>query len=102
MELVSGEAIWSLWWAWVSFAVVLAILEIFAPGFILLGFAAGAAMIGLLLGVGGPGAAVLTGSFPITLLLFSLFSLIAWVLLRRVAGVRKGQIKYFDKDINED
>lgn len=102
MEAVASEAVWSLWWVWLAGAAALGILEIFAPGFILLGFAAGAALVGLLLGVGGPLAAYLSGSFPTTLLLFSLFSLVAWLLLRRVVGVRRGQVKLWDRDINED
>ena len=32
----------SLWWAWIAIAVLLGIVEVFAPGFIFLGFALGA------------------------------------------------------------
>ena len=94
--------IWTVWWLWLAFALGLAILEIFLPGFIFLGFAIGAAVTGIVLAVGGPVAVWMTSSLPATLLVFAFLSLIAWVVLRRVVGVRKGQIKVFDRDINED
>ena len=94
--------IWAVWWTWLVGALALAILEIFAPGFLFLGFAAGAALTGILMAVGGPLAAAMTGSLPITLLVFAVASLVAWILLRRLLGVREGQVKVFDRDINED
>ena len=60
--------IWSVWWAWIVGALVLAILEIFAPGFLFLGFAVGAALTGILMAVGGPLAGAMTASLPVTLL----------------------------------
>lgn len=94
--------IWAEWWIWLTGAVALAILEIFLPGFIFVGFAAGAAVTGLLIGVGGPVSAWLAGSLPATLLVFAAVSLISWIALRRIVGVRDGQVKYWDRDINED
>ena len=32
-----GVMIWEIWWVWVAPALVLAILEVFAPGFIFVG-----------------------------------------------------------------
>lgn len=93
---------WTLWWAWLAGALVLAILEILAPGFILLGFALGAALVGIVLALGGPVAAFLAGSMPVMLVAFSLFSLVAWYGLRRVVGVRDRQVKIWRKDINDD
>ena len=90
---------WSLWWVWMVGALLLAILEVLAPAQIFLGFAAGAAGVGLALLVGVPG---LAGSVPMLLLTFASRSLIAWLLLRPLMGVRKGQVKYFEHDINED
>ena len=51
---------------------------------------------------GGPAAAFLTGSLPWTLVIFAVLSVIAWVVLRRVVGVRKGQVKVIDRDVNDD
>src|SRR5690606_41350895 len=53
---------------------VLAILEILVSGFILLGFAIGAALTGLLLWLG-----VLGGSLATLILVFAVGSLLAWL-----------------------
>ena len=90
---------WSLWWVWMVGALLLAILEVLAPAQIFLGFAAGAAGVGLALLLGVPG---LAGSVPALILAFAVLSLIAWLLLRPLMGVREGQAKHFDHDINED
>ncbi len=90
-------ALWAEWWVWMVAGAVLAILEVLIPGFILLGFAIGAALTGLLLWLG-----VLGGSIAVLLLVFAVASLLAWLALRRVAGVRRGQMKIWDRDINEN
>ena len=69
----------SVWWVWIIGALALAILEVLAPAQIFLGFAAGAAGVGLALVLGIPG---LAGSVPAISLLFAVLSLIAWLLLR--------------------
>ena len=92
----------ALWWAWVSGGVLLGILEVFAPGFFFLGFAGGAVTTGLILLAGGPFAAWLAGSLPVTVLFFACISLVFWLGLRRIVGVRKGQLKVWNRDINED
>jgi membrane protein implicated in regulation of membrane protease activity len=91
-----------LWWAWISAGVLMGIVEVFIPGFFFLGFSVGAVLTGLVLLAGGPFAAWLGASLPLTLLFFAVLSLIAWIVLRRVVGVRKGQLKVWDRDINED
>ena len=90
---------WALWWVWMVGALALAFLEVLAPAQVFLGFAAGAALTGLALLIGIPGLAT---SLPATLLLFAVLSLIAWVAVRRILGVRDGQVKVWDRDINED
>lgn len=92
---------WETWVFWMIGAVVLAILEVLAPSFIFLGFAIGAALVGAVFLIGGPLSAAMAGSLPITVLVFAILSLIAWVILRRVMGVREGQVKIWDKDIND-
>ena len=91
-----------LWWAWISAVVVMAIVEVFIPGFFFLGFSVGAVLTGFVRLAGGPFAAWLGASLPVTLLFFAVLSLISWIVLRRVVGVRKGQLKVWDRDINED
>jgi membrane protein implicated in regulation of membrane protease activity len=89
-------ALWQEWWVWGVAGVVLAILEVMIPGFILLGFACGALLTALLLWAGALG-----GSLATLLLVFAVGSLIAWGLLRKVVGVRAGQVKVWDRDIND-
>ncbi|WP_293451438.1 hypothetical protein [Planktotalea sp.] len=89
---------WTSWVFWMIAAVALAIFEVFAPSFIFLGFAIGAALMGLILLVGG---SALSLSVPMTFLVFAIVSLISWVALRQILGVRGGQVKVWDKDIND-
>lgn len=93
---------WDVWWVWAAGGIALAILELFAPGYIFLGFAVGAVVVGLMLLIGGPVTAMLAGSLSAKLMVFALASLVAWVVMRRMAGERKGQKKIWDTDINED
>jgi len=87
---------WSLWWVWLSAALALAILEMLAPVFVFLGFAIGAGVIGLLLALG------LNVPLFWLLVIFALVSLLSWVALRQMLGVRHGQRKVWKRDINED
>ncbi len=90
-------ALWQEWWVWMVAGAVLAILEVLIPGFILLGFAIGAGLTGALLWFG-----VLGGSLGLLLLVFGIASLIAWLALHRLVGVRRGQVKVWDRDINDN
>lgn len=89
-------ALWQEWWVWMVAGAVLAILEVLLPGFILLGFALGAALTGTLLWFG-----VLGGSLGLLLLVFGIASLVAWLALRQLVGVRRGQVKVWNRDIND-
>lgn len=89
---------WDQWWLWVGAGIILLIVEIFAPGFIFLGFGIGAFVVGAILAFGGG----VLSSLPVALLLFAVCSLIAWFVMRKLAGERKGQIKIWDTDINDD
>ena len=93
---MDATPLWSLWWVWMSAALVLAILEVVVPGFVFVGFAIGAAAVGLILLNTG-----LSISLPVLLLIFAGLSLAAWLVLRRVFALPKGQVKFFDKDIND-
>ncbi len=89
---------WATWWAWMVAGLVLAILEVLAPSWIFLGFAIGAGLTGALLWLGG---SAMTGSVTLLLLVFALLSLVAWLVLRQVFGLKGGSVKTFDSDINE-
>lgn len=85
------------WWVWVVAGFALGVLEVLVPGFIFLGFAIGAVLTGILVGLG-----VLGGSFPLMLLAFAVLSVVAWLGLRATIGVQKGQVKVWDKDVNDN
>lgn len=89
---------WTSWIFWMIAAVALAILEVVAPSFIFLGFAIGAALMGVLYLLA---ASLMPLGLPMAALVFAVLSLIAWIALRRVLGVRKGQVKIWDRDIND-
>ena len=89
------EQIWTVWWAWVVLGFLLGILEIVAPGYIFRGFAIGAVLTGAVAALG------LTASLPLLLLIFAVASVVAWLVLRKVMGVREGQVKIWDRDIND-
>ncbi len=90
-------ALWQLWWVWVTAAVALATLEVFAPGYIFFGFAIGALAVGVALVAG-----ITMNSLPVVMLAFAVFSLIAYVLMRRIFGVKNGSAKIWDRDINDN
>lgn len=89
---------WSEWWVWAVAALILAVGEVLLPSQILLGFAIGAGVVSLLLLIAG---GLLGGSVPALALIFAVVSLISWLVLRRVLGVYRGQVKTFDHDIND-
>ena len=93
--------IWASWWAWAAAALVLGILEVLAPGYVFLGFAAAALVLAALFGVGGPLAAWLAGSLPLTLVVLAVLALVAWLVLRRVFSYAGSSVKTFDHDIND-
>jgi inner membrane protein len=83
------------WWAWIVLGFALGVLEILSPGFIFLGFAIGAVITGCLVGLG------LSAGLPLLVLIFAVISVVAWLALRRSMGVREGQVKIWDRDIND-
>lgn len=92
----------SLWWVWIAAGLGLAILEVLAPGFLFAGFAVGAVVTGALIGLGIPGAGWMSASLVNALVVFAVISVLAWLAMRAMLGVRKGQMKRIDHDINED
>lgn len=87
---------WQVWWVWVAAGFLLGGLEVVIPGFIFLGFAIGAVLTGAVVALGlGAGAAVLV-------CLFAVLSALSWLALRAVFGGRTGQVKLWDRDINDN
>ncbi|PWE29929.1 hypothetical protein DDZ14_16490 [Maritimibacter sp. 55A14] len=94
--------IWQEWWVWIVAGLGLAMLELAVPGYVFLGTAAGSVVLGLVLWGEVPPAEWLGASLTNHLLFLAVVSVVVWVVLRRVVGVRKGQVKIWDRDINED
>jgi membrane protein implicated in regulation of membrane protease activity len=88
---------WGVWWAWIAAGFVIGIIEVALPGFIFLGFAGGAIVVGVLLGLGLVGGE----SLSLLLMIFAFASLIVWGGLRLAIGTKPGQVKVWDKDIND-
>lgn len=90
------ENLWTAWWAWFSFAMILGILEVVVPGYIFLGFAVGALVMAVLMLIGISGL-----TLPLSLVIFAVLSLVAFVLMRQYFKLDRGQVKKWDTDINE-
>jgi membrane protein implicated in regulation of membrane protease activity len=79
-----------------SGALILATLEVLVPGYIFLGFACGAAMVGLLILFG-----ISASGLALTLVIFAVLSLISYLVMRKVFGLRTGQVKIWETDVND-
>lgn len=90
------------WWVWIAAGLVIGILEVLVPGwFLFVGFAIGAVLTGIWMGTGLPGAEWMAAGFGNALAVFAVLSLASWLVLRRLVGVRGGQVKRIDHDIND-
>jgi len=89
--------LWQQWWVWIAAGVVLAILEIMVSGYVLLGFAAGAVLTGILISFG-----LLGGTVPALILVFALASLAAWLVFRALFGLPKDNVKIYEHDVNDN
>jgi len=89
-------AIIETWWAWVAFGIVLMLLELMMPSYLFLGFGFGAIVTGITLALG------MTMSARYLMLLFSIASLISWVLLRQVFKLPKENVQTFDQGLNDN
>ncbi|MBL4916475.1 NfeD family protein [Szabonella alba] len=86
----------SVWWVWIVAGFAIGVMEVLVPGFIFVGFAIGAVVTGLLIAIG-----LLGGNLAVTVLVFAVISLIAWLVTRRLVGRRPGQVKIWTRDIND-
>ena len=89
------EMLVNTWWAWLTAALVLALIEILAPGFIFLGFALGAlAMTAIVLFASG-------FSVSVALALFAGLSLLGWIALRLIFRNHRSAARFIEHDIND-
>lgn len=90
-------ALWQEWWVWMVAGVALAVLEVLVPGYVFLGFAIGLVLTGALVFIGVAGS-----SLPGLVLIAAVLSLVAWLVLRRAFRLRRGSVKVWDRDINDE
>lgn len=98
---MEAYTLWNQYWVWLALGLALGIMEVLVPGYILLGFAIAAAAIGVVFAAGVGPADMMAASLPITLAVFGGASLAMWLGLRQIFGRRDGQVKVWDKDIND-
>jgi membrane protein implicated in regulation of membrane protease activity len=85
----------TLWWIWISVALILGLIEVMLPGNIFLGFALGAlAMVPVVLALPGVGTSLLIA-------IFAGLSLAAWIVLRVVFRKQSSGARIVTRDINE-
>ena len=89
--------LWLEWWVWMCIAVVFAILEVVIPAWVFLGFALGAAAMG-----GFVALNLTTLGLAGSILAFAVLSVLAYLVLRAAFGLKHGQVKIWDRDINEN
>ena len=90
------EALLNIWWLWIAIALVLGLVELFAPAFIFLGFSIGALATGLVVLFATPGS-------PSGLLaIFAILSLVSWVALRFAFKKQSSGAKIVTQDINDN
>lgn len=88
---------WMNGWLWIIVALLLAGLELALPSWFFLGSAIAVGLMGLLLLAGLWG-----GSLPVALVVTAALTAVVWLLLRRLMGVHKGQVRIWDRDINDN
>lgn len=91
--------LWAQWWVWAVAGLVLGVLEVALPGQILLGFGIGALATAGVVFAAGPEA---VPALPVLLVIFAAASGLAWIVLRRAFAARHGQVKIWERDINDN
>ncbi|MTH78348.1 hypothetical protein [Paracoccus aestuariivivens] len=84
-------------WLWIIAALILAALEIVLPGWFFLGIALATGLMGLALLVG-----IWTGGLPVTLVVTAMLSGVIWLVMRRIFGSSRGDVRIWTRDINDD
>lgn len=89
-------AVFGIWWAWIAAALVFGLIEVLSPGFLFLGFALGALVTGVLVGLG------VSSSAAVLLAVFSAVSLLCWIGLRFAFRRQSSGAKVITEDINDN
>lgn len=89
------EGLLHIWWAWLSAALVLALIELMVPASVFLGFALGALAMTAVVGFG------LISNTSALLAVFAALSLVAWIALKLVFKGQSSGARIVKRDINE-
>ena len=84
-------------WLWIIAALVLAALELALPGWFFLGAAIAVGLVGLALLAG-----LWTGGLPMALVVTAILTGVIWLVLRRIFGTSRGEVRIWDRDINDN
>ncbi len=84
-------------WFWIIAALLLGGLEILLPGWFFLGAALAALLMGLAILSG-----IWTAGLPLTLVVTAAVSGLTWLVLRRIFGTSRGEVRIWTRDINDD
>lgn len=87
---------WLNGWLWLIAALVLAAVELLVPGWAFMGLAASVGLMGVLLLAG-----IWTAGLAVTLVVTALLSAVAWLAFRRIWPSTRGDVRIWDRDINE-
>lgn len=84
-------------WIWIIAALILGALEIVLPGWFFMGIALAVGVMGLVILAG-----LWTGGLPLALVVTALLSGVIWLLLRRIFGSSRGEVRIWTRDINDE
>ena len=84
-------------WLWIIVELVLAALELALPGWFFLGAAIAVGLVWLALLAG-----LWTGGLPMALVVTAILTGVIWLVLRRIFGTSRGEVKIWDRDINDN
>ncbi|GLK66112.1 hypothetical protein F8A10_00480 [Paracoccus kondratievae] len=89
--------VWSNGWLWIIVALVFAALELALPGWFFLGLAAAVLLMGLALLSGLWG-----GGLPLALVVTAILTGVIWLVLRRIFGTSRSEVRIWTRDINDN
>ena len=89
--------VWTNGWLWIIAALVLALIELMLPGYVFMGVALAAALMGIALLTG-----IWTGGLPLALVVTAVLSGLIWLVLSRMRGVDRSATRIWHRDINDN
>ncbi|RDD71432.1 NfeD family protein [Paracoccus versutus] len=88
---------WANGWIWIIAALILAAVELALPGWFFLGLAGAVLLMGLALLLG-----LWPGGLPMALVVTAVLTGVIWLALRRIFGAKRGEVRRWTRDINDN